>query len=78
MATPPDATYFGWLLEAMEVSRPFTLSVHVHALDRLRERARHKARHRRLFGVNRTELGAVRPTTRCWRRRRRPPSCSRS
>jgi TraG P-loop domain len=53
VATPPDATYFGWLLEAMEVSRPFTLAVHVHALDRLRERARHKARHRRLFGVNR-------------------------
>ncbi|MBA3264146.1 MAG: hypothetical protein H0T69_17095, partial [Thermoleophilaceae bacterium] len=53
VASPPDATYFGWLLEAMEVSRPFTLSVHVHALDRLRERARHKARHRRLFGVNR-------------------------
>jgi hypothetical protein len=53
VATPPDATYFGWLLEAMEVARPFTLSVHVHALDRLRERARHKARHRRLFGVNR-------------------------
>ena len=32
---------------------PFTLSVHVHALDRLRERSRFKARHRRLFGVNR-------------------------
>jgi hypothetical protein len=53
VATPPDATFFGWLLEAMEVQRPFALSVHVHALDRLRERARHKARHRRLFGVNR-------------------------
>ena len=53
VATPPDATFFGWLLEAMEVPRPFALSVHVHALDRLRERARHKARHRRLFGVNR-------------------------
>jgi hypothetical protein len=53
VASPPDATYFGWLLEAMEVSRPFTLSVHLHALDRLRERARQKARHRRLFGVNR-------------------------
>ena len=34
-------------------SAPFTLSVHVHALDRLRERSRFKARHRRLFGVNR-------------------------
>jgi hypothetical protein len=52
VATPPDATFFGWLLEAMEVAQPFALSVHVHALDRLRERARHKARHRRLFGVN--------------------------
>ena len=29
------------------------MSVHVHALDRLRERSRFKARHRRLFGVNR-------------------------
>ena len=27
--------------------------MHVHALDRLRERSRFKARHRRLFGVNR-------------------------
>lgn len=53
VATPPDATYFGWLLEAMDLAHPFTFSVHVHALDRLRERARHKARHRRLFGVNR-------------------------
>ena len=26
VASPPDATYFGWLLEAMEVSRPFALS----------------------------------------------------
>src|SRR4051794_11845098 len=53
VATLPDATEFGWLLEAMQIPRAFTLSVHVHALDRLRERARFKARHRRLFGVNR-------------------------
>jgi hypothetical protein len=53
VATLPDATEFGWLLDAMQVQRPFTLSVHVHALDRLRERARFKARHRRLFGINR-------------------------
>jgi hypothetical protein len=53
VATLPDATEFGWLLDAMHVQRPFTLSVHVHALDRLRERSRFKARHRRLFGVNR-------------------------
>src|SRR5204862_5050505 len=53
VATLPDATEFGWLLDAMQVQRPFTLSVHVHSLDRLRERARFKARHRRLFGINR-------------------------
>ncbi|MGH2944677.1 MAG: VirB4 family type IV secretion system protein [Solirubrobacteraceae bacterium] len=53
VATLPDATEFGWLLDAMQVQRPFTLTVYVHALDRLRERARFKARHRRLFGVNR-------------------------
>jgi hypothetical protein len=53
VASLPDATEFGWLLDAMHIARPFTLSVHVHALDRLRERARFKARHRRLFGINR-------------------------
>jgi hypothetical protein len=53
VATLPDATEFGWLLDAMHVQRPFTLSMHVHALDRLREHSRFKARHRRLFGVNR-------------------------
>src|SRR5205823_8228087 len=53
VATLPDATEFGWLLDAMQVQRPFTLSLHVHALDRLRERSRFKARHRRLFGINR-------------------------
>jgi hypothetical protein len=53
VVTPPEATYVGWLLDAMQVRRPYTLSVHIHALDRLRERSRHRARHRRLFGVNR-------------------------
>jgi hypothetical protein len=53
VGSTPDATHFGWLLPALQAQRPFSLSVHVHALDRLRERARHRARHRRLFGVNR-------------------------
>jgi hypothetical protein len=62
VATLPDATEFGWLLDAMQVQRPFTLSVHVHALDRLHERSRFKARHRRLFGVNRgAELRGTTP-----------------
>jgi hypothetical protein len=53
VGSTPDATHFGWLLPALQAQRPHVLSVHVHALDRLRERARHRARHRRLFGVNR-------------------------
>jgi hypothetical protein len=53
VVSPPESTYVGWLLDAMQVQYPYCLSVHVHALDRLRERNRHRARHRRLFGVNR-------------------------
>ena len=78
VATLPDATEFGWLLGAMQVPRPFTLSVHVHALDRLRERPRFKARHRRLFGVNRgAELRGRTPDFDCSPRRQSSSSCSR-
>ena len=80
VATPPDATYFGWLLEAMEVSRPFTLSVHVHALGPAARAGAAQgappAAVRRQ--PRRRAAGAGRPTTRCWPRRRRPASCSRS
>jgi hypothetical protein len=48
----PDFTEFGWLLQAMEIDRPFALSVHVHALDRRLERRRARNRRRRLHGVN--------------------------
>ncbi|MGH2942060.1 MAG: hypothetical protein ACRDLN_04710, partial [Solirubrobacteraceae bacterium] len=48
----PDFTEFGWLLQAMEIDRPFALSVHVHALDRRTERRRARNRRRRLHGVN--------------------------
>src|SRR5918998_419619 len=48
----PDFTEFGWLLQAMEIDRPFALSVHVHALDRRVERRRARNRRRRLHGVN--------------------------
>ena len=49
----PDATFAGWLLHAMQAPRPWTLSVHVRALDRALERRRYKQRYRRLYGVNR-------------------------
>ena len=39
VATLPDATEFGWLLDAMQVQRPFTLSVHVRARPAARARA---------------------------------------
>ena len=46
-------TAMGWLLGAMLTRQPYTLSVHVHALDRRRERQRIKLGYRRLFAINR-------------------------
>jgi hypothetical protein len=53
LATIPDQTWLGWLLHLMQVPRPFTLSVHIRATDRYRERAAQRRRYRRLWGVNR-------------------------
>jgi hypothetical protein len=52
-ATTADATSMGWLMSAMLTRQPFTLSVHVRALDRRSERQRLKRGYRRLFAVNR-------------------------
>ena len=57
----PDATWFGWLEEALGVPRPFTLCVHVTALDRLTERHRLRAKHRRVWGINRGREARERP-----------------
>lgn len=57
-----DFTEFGWLLEAMEIDRPFAMSVFVHALDRLKERNRIRTQRRRLYGINKgTELAGKVP-----------------
>ncbi len=52
-ATTADATSMGWLMSAMLTRQPFTLSVHVRALDRRIERQRLKRGYRRLFVINR-------------------------
>jgi energy-coupling factor transporter ATP-binding protein EcfA2 len=53
-ASTAESTYFGWPMLAMTTCPlPFTLSVHVHALDRRRERRRAKMAFRRTFAVNR-------------------------
>jgi type IV secretory system conjugative DNA transfer VirD4/TraG family protein len=52
-ATTADATYMGWLMGATMTRQPFSLSVHVHALDRRNERTRLKMGYRRIFSVNR-------------------------
>lgn len=53
-ASTADGTYWGWLLGAMVSStQPYTISVHVHALDRNRERQRLKLSYRRRFMLNR-------------------------
>ena len=51
--TTAQHTGLGWLLGAMLTRQPYTLSVHVHALDRRRERQRIKLGYRRLFAINR-------------------------
>jgi hypothetical protein len=53
VSSVPDFTEFGWLLQAMEIDRPFALTVYVHALDRRLERRKARNRRRRLHGVNR-------------------------
>jgi hypothetical protein len=37
----------------MQAPRPFTLSVHIQATERYRERMAQKRRYKRLYGVNR-------------------------
>lgn len=57
-ASTADGTHFGWLLGAMVAcQQPYHLSVHVHALDRHRERQRLKHSYRRRFMLNRDREG---------------------
>ncbi len=49
----PEQTWLGWLLHMIQAPRPFSLSVHVQATERYRERMAQKRRYRRIHGVNR-------------------------
>jgi hypothetical protein len=49
----PEQTWLGWLLHLMQTPRPFTISVHVQATERYRERMAQKRRYKRIHGVNR-------------------------
>lgn len=53
VSTAADNTQMAWLMAAMLTRQPFTLSVHVKALNRRRERRRLKMRYRRIYTVNR-------------------------
>src|SRR5665213_457529 len=53
VASTAESTQMAWLLAPMLTHEPFTMSVHVRALDRRRERSRLKMRYRRLYTVNR-------------------------
>ena len=57
----PEQTWIGWLLHMMQAARPFSLSVHVQATERYRERMAQKRRYKRLYGVNRGVEQAGRP-----------------
>jgi hypothetical protein len=50
VSLPPEQTWVGWLLHAMQCPAPWTLSVHVTATDRLRERLAQRRRYKRLWG----------------------------
>lgn len=52
-ATTAEATHMGVLVGAMMTRQPFTMSVHVQALDRRAERRKLKVGYRRLFAINR-------------------------
>ena len=47
-----ETTPLGWTLEAMKLDRPYVLSMHVHATNRIAERKSASRRYRRLFGLN--------------------------
>jgi DNA helicase HerA-like ATPase len=53
VAFAPEQTWLGWLLHMMGAPRPFSVSVHVQATERYRERMAQKRRYRRIHGVNR-------------------------
>jgi hypothetical protein len=49
----PEQTWLGWLLYLMQAPVPWTLSVHVHGTDRVRERLAQRRRFKRIYGNNR-------------------------
>jgi hypothetical protein len=53
-STTAEHTHMGALVDAMMTRQPFTMSVHVHALDRSSERRKLKRGYRRLYVTNRT------------------------
>ena len=53
-STTAEHTHMGALVDAMMTRQPYTMSVHVHALDRMSERRKLKRGYRRLFVTNRT------------------------
>ena len=53
ISLPPEQTWLGWLMHMTQAPCPFTLTVHVSATERYRERMAQKRRYKRLFGVNR-------------------------
>ena len=61
ISLPPEQTWLGWLLHLTQAPLPFTLSVHIQATERYRERMAQKRRYKRLFGVNRGVEARGRP-----------------
>lgn len=48
-----EHTHFGWVMNPLVTRSNFTLSIHIEAMDRKKERARIKRDYRQTFGINR-------------------------
>ncbi|MDW5595921.1 TraC family protein [Conexibacter stalactiti] len=55
LGSVPEETWLGWIQYLALAPLPFTLAVHFHGRDRLRERSRQKRRYKQLWASNRSQ-----------------------
>lgn len=61
LSSTPDNTWLGWLLHLAQSPYPFTLSVRWEAGTRSRERAKARARYKRIYGLQRGKEMRLKP-----------------
>jgi hypothetical protein len=61
LTSTPEHTFLGWLLHLAQSPYPFTLSVRWEAGSRTRERAKARARYKRIYGLQRGKEMRLKP-----------------